>query len=70
MNGTDCVYFPCIIIIICVDPRTYSVSEERKQTRDSNFITKYDDPYVTVCLLLRPVFYIMWKIFVAHVRQT
>jgi hypothetical protein len=32
------------------------VSEERKQTRDSNFITKYEDPYVIVCLLLRTDF--------------
>lgn len=56
MNGTGCVCFLCIIIIIRVDIRTYSVSEERKQTCDSNFVTKYADPYVTVCLLLRPDF--------------
>jgi hypothetical protein len=41
---------------MCVDIGTYSVSEEQKQTFDSNFITKYDDPYLRFCLLLRPVF--------------
>ena len=35
-------------------PGTYP--KVKKLQCDSNFITIYDDPYVTVCLLLRPDF--------------
>jgi hypothetical protein len=66
MNGTELVCFPCMIIIICVDIRKYSVSEKRKQTCGSNFITKYVDLYVKVSLLLRPEF----LLYVENIRGT